>query len=349
MLTGGGSLRPVGGVVRRMPVARLVVPAVAALFAFVFLGIPALAQRPDTPGKGGLTRQQVEATFLGGVPAAEAIEANGSVHRLADLRVEAGNDIGPRAAMERFVLAVLQAELERKRAWLDDAAYGAAYDTYSERYDNTPFTVKVIATKFKGYPDLETFQRRWRVFESFRRTLPADALGEAALADEAKQSRDLLVGNGVEIEWWLHGAAVQDDGRLDFAAAEAAAATTLAKLRAGEKVIDPVIVHSHNGEASPVLYNPMQQLFGEGEYMALLREPAAAAVMRAKQGELVGPLRAPKGVLVVRVGKRTEVDRAIDLKNEATRELVRQLREHRLFLAFVDAVFAKAVLRLPRR
>lgn len=330
-----------------MPIARRVAPAAA--LAFFCLGALAPAQRSDAPAKNGVSRQQVEATFLGGAPAVEAIEANGAVHRLADLRVVNSNDIGPRAAMERFVLAVLQAELERKRAWLDDAAYGEAYDTYSERYDNTPFTVRVIATKFKGYPDLETFQRRWRVFESFRRTLPADALGEAALADEAKQSRDLLVGNGVEIEWWLHAAAMQDDGRLDFAAAEAAATLTLAKLRAGEKVTDSVIVHAHHGEQNPLPYNQLQQLFTEGEYTALLREPAAAAVMRAKEGELVGPLRAPKGVLVVRVVKRTEVDRAIDLKNERVRELVRQLREHRLFLAFVDEVFAKAVLRLPRR
>ncbi|HZN38940.1 MAG TPA: hypothetical protein VFD82_09060 [Planctomycetota bacterium] len=36
--------------------------------------------------------------------------------------------------------------------WLGDAEYEAAYATYAEPYDTTPFTVKVVATKFKGYP-----------------------------------------------------------------------------------------------------------------------------------------------------------------------------------------------------
>lgn len=311
-------------------------------------GLP--AQRPDAAARSGVTRLQIEATFLGGSPEVDAVELNGRLLRPTELRRnEAGEDLGARAAMERFVLTTLQQELERRHAWLDEAQYEAAYDEYRGPYDSTPFTVKVIATRFKGYPDLATFRARWRVFECFRRTLPKDACNDAALAAEAERSRDLLVGTGVEIECWLHAATQQDDGRRDFAAAEQAAAKTLQKLRAGEAVEDPAVQFSHHGEKSPLLFNPLQNLFGEGEYTSLLREPAAAAVMRAKTGELVGPLHSPTGVLVVRVAKRTEVDRKIDVKNERTRELLRQLLEQRLFLDWVDEVFAKAVLRLPRR
>ena len=85
------------------------------------------AQRPDTAAKSGVTRLQVEATFLGGAPEAEAIELNGQVLRLADLRRnEAGDDVGPRGAMEQFVLAALRQDLERRGAWLADEQYEAA-------------------------------------------------------------------------------------------------------------------------------------------------------------------------------------------------------------------------------
>ena len=308
------------------------------------------AQRPDTAAKSGVTRLQVEATFLGGAPEAEAIELNGQVLRLADLRRnEAGDDVGPRGAMEQFVLAALRQDLERRGAWLADEQYEAAYDEYRKPYDGTPFTVRVIATRFKGYPDLASFQRRWRVFECFRRNLPKNALDDAALANEAELSRDLLDSIGVEIEWWQHAADEQPDGRRDFAAAERQATATLTQLKAGEKVTDPAVRFGHHGARSPVLYNPLQQLFGEGEYTSLLREPAAAAVMRAKEGDVVGPLRTPGGAAVVRVVKRTGTVQELVAKDGQRRELLRQLREQRLFLAWVDEVLAKAVLRLPRR
>lgn len=331
-----------------MPSRHGVAPLTLLPFGLLAATLP--AQRPDTAARSGVTRLQIEATFLGGAPAAEAIELDGTLVRPADLRRgEADADLGPRMAMERFVLPALQHDLERRGAWLDDEKYEAAYDEYRKPYDSTPFTVRVIATRFKGYPDLAAFQQRWRVFESFRRTLPAAACGDEALAAEAALSRDLIVGTGVEIDCWLHPAGELDDGRRDFTAAEQSAAKTLQKLHAGETIVDPEILLSHHGEQSPLLFNSLQKLFGEGEYTSLLREPAAAAVMRAKACELVGPLRTPTGVFVVRVVKRTEADRKIDAKDARTRELLRQLREQRLFLDWVDEVFAKAVLRLPRR
>jgi hypothetical protein len=326
-------------------IARMLSSCSCVAIACIALPASLLGQRPDAAGKGGVSRSQLEATFLGGAPAVESIEVNGTVLRLADLQRDAGGELGPREAMERFVLAVVQAELERRGAWLDDKAYEDAYDEYRKPYDDTPFSVKVVATKFKGYPSLEAFQQRWRVFESLRR-LPRDARDDTA--KEAEQSRDLLVGNGVEIECWQFPAAKQADGRRDFAAAEAAATAALAKLRAGAS-FEAGESYSRHGEQTPLQQNPLMQVFREGEYTSLLREPAAAVVMRAKVGELVGPLRCPDAVFVVRVVERTESGKKVDLKFEAQRDLVRQLLEQRQFFAFVDEVLAKAVLRLPRR
>ncbi|MBL8755051.1 MAG: hypothetical protein JNK15_17235 [Planctomycetes bacterium] len=317
------------------------------LLSTCLLAVAVPGQRPDEPLRKGLTRQQLEAAFLGGAPAVESIEANAQVFRIADLRRnESGEDVGARMAMERFVLQVLRQELERKGAWLDDKAYAEAYAAYADRYDRTPFTVKVLATRFKGYPSLEAFQQRWRVQECFRRTLPKEAFDDAALAKEALASNDLLVGNGVEIDLWMHPAPPQDDGRFDFAAAEAAAGATIAARRAGK---EPETPGQRFGDKVPLQWNPLQEVLGEGEFATLLREPVAATVMRAKEGDVLGPLRGSKGALVVEVRKLTKVDRTVDLAQARQRDLVRQLLEQRLFLAWVDQVFATAVLRVPRR
>ena len=39
-------------------------------------------------------------------------------------------------------------------------------DEYRQPYDSTPFTVEIIATRFKGYPCLEAFRSRWRLISS---------------------------------------------------------------------------------------------------------------------------------------------------------------------------------------
>src|SRR5690606_5221961 len=49
-------------------------------------------------------------------------------------------------------------------------------------YDETVFSVEVIATTFKGYPSLEAFRQRWRLIRSFEKMI------EDEMTDEALQA-----------------------------------------------------------------------------------------------------------------------------------------------------------------
>src|SRR5262249_51814234 len=198
---------------------------------------------------------------------------NGRIVVVADLvrtAQEAGiaDDRIARHCLEQLVLTVLREQLEKKKAWLDDDDYKAAYADYAEPYDKTPFTVKVIATRFKGYPSLEDFQQRWRVVESVARSLPKDAFDDKALAAEADRSRDLLSGSGIEVELWFHEAKAGSQGQRDFAAALQKAEATraaVATAKDGKAALAEDVVHSHLGVDMPVLLNPLRQQLRESE------------------------------------------------------------------------------------
>lgn len=335
-----------------MPTKRPVLFAAAALTLLAALP----AQRPDAGRKSGLSRLEFEAIVLGGAPAAPALEIDGEIHDLAALRKrleEAGvppADV-PRRMLDELVLGMLQHDLEKQKQWLADAAYDEAYAEYAKPYDTTPFTVKIIATRFKGYPDLETFQRRWRVQQSFVRTLPATTWSDEALDHEAELGKALLGYTGIEADLWFHEAKPQEDHRRDFAAATAAAAATREALAAdpAAKLADAACTRI--GEKDPVLFNPLRQQLRENEYVSLLREGVVEALYAAPLGELTGPLRGTDGVYIARVKRREDQPRAGNLvvrTNPKLRDLARQLGEQRRFLEWIDQVFARAVVRVPR-
>ena len=315
-----------------------------------------LAQRPDTGPETGISRLAFESIVLGGRPAVEHLEVNGKVHDLGELRqriVDDGTAMArtPRVLLEDLVLGVLRDELLQCDSWLDDGAFATAYDEYSKPY-KAPFTVEIVATGFKKYPSLDDFKRRWRVLRSFVDTLPADALTGDALAAEAKASAALLTGSKLEVELWFHPAEVSKDGRGDFTLATQLARQTKAVLSAGgdEPAKLPIgVEYSRVGDDRPIAFNTMRNKVGESEYTLLLRDGVTEALFVAEPGELLGPLRGAGGVYIARVGKHNEGPNAVDLAGERGQALVRELLVQRLFQQWLDQVFAKTIIRAPRR
>jgi hypothetical protein len=72
-----------------------------------------------------------------------------------------------RAMQEVVVREALRQELVGKDAYVSDEEFQRRYEEYRQPYDTTPFTVEVIATRFKGYPCLEAFRSRWRLITSY--------------------------------------------------------------------------------------------------------------------------------------------------------------------------------------
>jgi hypothetical protein len=349
--------RPRSRALTPMPIPMPLVARPATMLAGLLLASAAPAQTPPAPAPAKPTvvdRALLEALFLGGVPAVDALEVDGEILAMAELgRGADGEPLAPRDALEALLMRVLRADLERRGAWLGDDAFERAYADFAQPYDKTPFTVRVVATKFKGYPSLESFRRRWRVAESFVRAQPADALGDAALAAAAASARPVLASVGIDVEWWEHEAPLQPDGRRDFAAANAAAARTLAALRARPAdASDPLpaadgVRHERAGAAKRTFLNPLQSRLREGEYATLLRAGVVETWFAARPGDLVGPTRGADAVFVARVHALDDDGRKLDVADARTRALLLEVLRQQLVRAWVDEVLARAIVRLP--
>ena len=330
--------------------------ALSSLFVLVGLAVATVSQQsvesnPKTPA-GSSTRQRVDVIFRGdALP--ERTEVDGTMVLTKDLdsRCEALSADPALQRAQLVILDLLRAELRRTGKVMDDTALDAAYETYRKPYDDTPFTVKVIATKFKGYPSLETFVDRWRVEHAFERTLTID---KDQLQQEAQRWHEFFGDGTVAVDLWYFGAKSADGARWDFTAAGQRATVAATALRGGadpEKVrtdSDPITaVGGWPGRA--ISYNALRQVMGESDYTDLgVAESAARAVFfDAKQGELVGPLRSVRGHWLARVKQRHAAKRGFDVTDARQEALVREVLVRRLFLEWVDGVVGRAVVRVP--
>ncbi|MCR9248288.1 MAG: hypothetical protein NXI31_24940 [bacterium] len=307
------------------------------------------------PAEG--TLQKLEDALLGGGPTVERIEFNGVMHEVRALRrPHEDPDLAPCdiawCAFESLILDTLRADLVRQGKWPDDEAFAAAWADYCKPYDDTPFSVEVIATRFKGYPDLDTYRERWRVQHAYVTSLGKGAFAPQALQAEVSNptSGAHLRGDGVTAELWFHPAVAGPDGRRDFDAAGRLAARTRAAIAAGAELPDGA-EHRVVGKGKRLTINQLRSNLGENEYLGLVREGAAAKLFdpqRAPLGELVGPWRAPTGVYLARVTDRHVRDTPIDVEVLRMRKLVRQLAEQRQFRIWTGLVLARSVIRVPR-
>ena len=109
------------------------------------------------------------------------------------------------------------------------------------------------------------------------------------------------------------------------------------------------VEYSRVGDDRPIAFNTMRNKVGESEYTLLLRDGVTEALFVAEPGELLGPLRGAGGVYIARVVKHDEGPNAVDLAGERGQALVRELLVQRLFQQWLDQVFAKTIIRAPRR
>src|SRR5690606_9285412 len=72
------------------------------------------------------------------------------------------------------------------------------YDEYREPYDSTPFTVEIIATRFKGYPCLEAFRARWRLITSYA-DLIKDEMNDESLQAHADARAAFFADGQVDV------------------------------------------------------------------------------------------------------------------------------------------------------
>jgi hypothetical protein len=259
-----------------------------------------------------------------------------------------------RAMQEVAVREALRQELVSKGAFISDEEFATRYDTYREPYDSTPFTVEVIATRFKGYPCLEAFRARWRLISSFS-DLIKDEINDENLQKHAVKRGAFFADGQCDVSVIpFQGrnkitGAWAPDGMED---AKKRCAAVFAQMEAGELTFDQALEqHTEffaNDEKRGLLgmlpLNQLRQQCRENEFTQLLDGFAISdhLFFDAEVGKTIGPVAAPEAWLICRVNSRTPARRQVNVKVERERELVREDYITYRFLEWANGIIAKS-------
>ena len=259
-----------------------------------------------------------------------------------------------RAMQEVVVREALRQELLNNDSYVSDEEFARRYDEYREPYDSTPFTVEVIATRFKGYPCLEAFRARWRLITSFTDMI-ADEITDENLQAHADKRAAFFADGQVDISLLpfqardpMTGAWVVDG----MAKAKKRCEAMFARLEKKELTFDQAIEnHTEffaNDEKRGVLgvlpLNQLRQQMRESEFTQLLDGYSIADYMffEAPVGKTVGPIEGPDGYYIGRVNSRTPPRRKVDVEVERERTLVKEDYITHRFHEWARGVIAKA-------
>lgn len=241
-----------------------------------------------------------------------------------------------RAMQEVAAREALRQELVAKNAYIDDAEFQRRYDEYRQPYDSTPFTVEVIATRFKGYPCLEAFRARWRLITSYADLIKADVTDDNLQAHADKRAAFFADGQ-VDVSLIPFQARNPRTGAWEpdgMAKAKERCEAAFAVLEKKEQTFDQMLEkHAEffanddkRGRLGMLPLNQLKQQLRESEFTQLLDGFSLAEFLffDAEVGKTIGPIAGADGWFIVRVNSRTPARRKIDVKVERERELVRE-------------------------
>lgn len=259
-----------------------------------------------------------------------------------------------RAMQEVAVREALRQELASKGAYIDDETFLKRYEEYRQPYDSTPFTVEVIATRFKGYPCLEAFRARWRLITSFGDMIKAD-INDANLQAHADKRAAFFADGQIDCSLIPFQARNPKTGAWEpdgMAAAKARCEEAFAQLEAKKMTFDEMLDRhteyfandDKRGRLGMLPLNQLRQQLRESEFTQLLDGFSLAEFLffEAEAGKTVGPLQGPDGWFIVRVNSRTPARRKIDVKVERERELVKEDYITCRFFGWASEVIGKA-------
>ena len=259
-----------------------------------------------------------------------------------------------RAMQEVAVREALRQEIVAKGAWITDEEFQRRYDEYRQPYDTTPFTVEVIATRFKGYPCLEAFRARWRLITSFSDMIKTEMTDEAMQAHADKRAAFFADGQ-VDVSLIPFQARNPKSGAWEpdgMAKAKERCEAVFASLEKKDLTFDQALErHSEffandekKGRLGLLPLNQLRQQLRESEFTQLLDGFSLAEFLffEGEVGKTIGPIAGPDGWFIARINTRTPARRKIDVKVERERELVREDFLTTRFLQWAGGVISKA-------
>ena len=259
-----------------------------------------------------------------------------------------------RAMQEVVVREALRQELQTKGAYISDEEFLRRYDEYRQPYDTTPFTVEVIATRFKGYPCLEAFRARWRLITSFGDMIKSE-INDDNLQAHADKRGAFFADGQVDVTLLPFQARSPKTGAWEpdgMTGAKARCEAMFARLEKKEMTFDQALdKHTEffsndekRGRLGMLPLNQLKQQLRESEFTQLLDGFSLAEFLffDAEVGKTIGPIAGADGWFIVRVNTRTPARRKIDVKVERERELVREDFVTVRFFEWAAGVIGKA-------
>ncbi len=259
-----------------------------------------------------------------------------------------------RAMQEVVVREALRQELQKAKVYIGDDEFHTRYEAYRQPYDTTPFTVEVIATKFKGYPCLEAFRARWRLISSYGDLIKEELTDENLQAHADKRATFFGDGNvNIDLIPFLgrdpQTFAWQPDGMKK---AKDRCEAVFAALEKKEMTFDEALAakgefmtnDDKRGHLGFLPLNQVKQQLRENEFSQLLDGYSIAnhLFFDAEVGKTIGPIQGADSWFIARVNSRTPAKKHMDVKSERDRELVREDYIGERFMAWANEVIARA-------
>jgi hypothetical protein len=259
-----------------------------------------------------------------------------------------------RAMQEVVVREALRQELIKKGAYLSDEDFMKRYDEYRQPYDSTPFTVEMIATRFKGYPCLEAFRARWRLITSYGDMIK-DELTDENLQAHADKRAAFFADGQVDVHLIPFQARNPKTGAWEpdgMTAAKARCEEAFARLEKKEMTFDQMLdKHTEffsndekRGRLGMLPLNQLKQQIRESEFTQLLDGWSLAEFLffDAEVGKTIGPIQGADSWFIARVNVRTPARRKVDVKSEKDRDLVKEEYITTRFFKWAPEVMARA-------
>ena len=289
-----------------------------------------------------------------GLPRDVVLSVNGRKWKTADAAKALALRIKPedrtRALVDIALQTSLRQELEKKGAWLDDAGYRKEFAEYRKPYDETPFTVKVLALSFKGYPSFEVYKARWRLERSFEKMIAAD-INDDNLKKHLERAKNFLGDGRASLK--IIRIPAFDDAKgtwrpNGFELAHAQAANVMGKIERKELTFDEALEkfakwpsqYKDQGRLTSKSLNELRTELRENEYTDFIHGFSVGNILfyDLKKGQVAGPLRGQDGYYIALKTDMTPAPQTMSLEDKNQRDLVKQDYVSHRFLAWANQV-----------
>ena len=254
-------------------------------------------------------------------------------------------------------IAALKQALVKANAYLDPEAFRTQFAEYRKQFDSTLFNTEMIARAFKGYPTLEAFRTRWRLMKSYEDMIAQEVNDDNLQAHADAHKRFFADGNvNVDVIAFMgkdsRSGAWQPNGMIG---ARERAAKVLADIKAGTLTFDKALEakgeyylqDKERGRLGGKSYNELRRSLRESEYSDMLTGFSLGYYVfyTADVGTVLGPVKGTEAWYLVRVNSRAPAKKPVSVKDQRTRDLVKQDYLVHRFLEWSRQVLDKAKLK----